>query len=258
MLLHRQLQHVGPAVLCTCCGNEFASCPSLTLNPLAALSLVTRYACHHQDASVGTSLFSGYVSASTSNGVTSNAATTLDTCVNACALDAECHFSEFRYDDQSGDYTPGCFLFKPATGSSSDRAVYYKLPPTLDVSAASVQAASVRIAGVSAPHTVGSSSSSSSSGVVKAQSVASGLYVKYSYASTIFLPFDSANLQTASSLSAAAAACDMSAACWGFVEVPAGGYALKAGNDLVGARTVVNAMKADEASGTASMRIVQP
>jgi hypothetical protein len=50
----------------------------------------------------------------------------------------------------------------------------------------------------------------------------------------------------------------MSAACWGFVEVSAGSYALKAGNDLVGARTVVNAMKANEATGTASNRIVQP
>jgi hypothetical protein len=50
----------------------------------------------------------------------------------------------------------------------------------------------------------------------------------------------------------------MSAACWGFVEVPTGCYALKAGNDLVGARTVVNAMKAAEATGIASDRIVQP
>jgi hypothetical protein len=179
--------------------------------------------------------------------------------VDACAQNTECHFSEFRYNDQSGDYAPGCFLFAPGTGSSSDQAVYYKLPPTLDISASSVQAASVRIAGVSAPHTVGSSSSSSSSsGIVKAQSVASGLYVWYRFASTTVLPFDSANLQTASSVSAAAAACDMSAACWGFVEVPAGGYALKAGNDLVGARTVVNAMKAAESTGIASGRIVQP
>jgi hypothetical protein len=192
----------------------------------------------------------------------------LDSCVTACAQDSACHFSEFRYNDQSSDYTPGCFLFAPATtsgaGSSSDLAVYYKLPPTMGVSGASVQAASVQIAGLSTPRAASvissesGSSSSSGGGVVKAQSVASGLYVKCSYAATVELPFDSANLQTASSLSAAAAACDMSAACWGFVEVSAGSYPLKAGNDLVWARTVVNAMKADEATGTASSRIVQP
>jgi hypothetical protein len=191
----------------------------------------------------------------------------LDSCVTACAQDPDGHFFEFHYNDQSGDYTPGCFLFAPATttgaGSSSDLEVYYKLPPTLDVSAASVQAASVRIAGLSTPPAAtvteaSGSSSSSNRGVVRAQSIASGLYVKYSYAATVTLPFDSAILQTESSLSAAAAACDMSAACWGFVEVSAGSYALKAGNDLVGARTVVNAMKSDEAAGTASTRIVQP
>jgi hypothetical protein len=245
----------------------------LTITLIAALPpvmfpLLVNFCCS-QDASVGTSLFGGYVAAtgSTSNGVTSSAATTLDFCVTACALDPDCHFSEFRYNDQSSDYTPGCFLFAPLTtagaGGSSDLAVYYKQPPTLDVSAASVQAASVRIAGLSTPRgatvtETSGSNSSSSRGVVRAQSVASGLYVKYSYAATVTLPFDSANLQTEWSMSAAAAACDMSAACWGFVEVSAGSYALKAGNDLVGARTVVNAMKSDEATGTASSRIVQP
>jgi hypothetical protein len=64
----------------------------------------------------------------------------------------------------------------------------------MDVSAASVQAASVRIAGLSTPRAASvvssesSSSSSSSGGIVKAQSVASGLYVKYSYAATVELP----------------------------------------------------------------------
>ncbi|WIA42838.1 hypothetical protein OEZ86_008766 [Tetradesmus obliquus] len=220
------------------------------------------------DASAGTSIFSGYVTPSESNGVTSHAATTLDGCVEACTQNEACHFAEFRYTDNSGDYTPGCFLFAPSTaGSPSDRAVYYKLPPTLDVSASSVQMASVQIAGLSAPHAASVSiaglgnaapTSSSSSSTVRAQSVSSGLYVKHSYAASTVLPFDSVTLQTASSRAATAAACDMSAACWGFVEVSAGSYALKSGNDLVGSHTVINAMKASEALSVASSRIVQP
>jgi hypothetical protein len=216
-----------------------------------------------QDASAGTSLFSGYVTPSASNGVTANAATTLEACVDACVQDETCHFSEFRYDDQSGNYTPGCFFLSPSTaGDSSDLTVFSKLPPTLGVSAASVQiaglsaprAASVSIAGLG----TAASTNSSSSSTVKAQSVASGLYAKYSYAASITMPFDSANLQTVASQSAATAACDMSAACWGFVEVSAGSYALKSGNDLVGARAVINTMKADEALASASSRILQP
>jgi hypothetical protein len=209
-----------------------------------------------QDASAGTTLFSSYIIPNNSNGVTSHTAATLEACVDACSASAACHFTEFRYNDNSGDYTPGCFLFSPTTaGDSSDLAIFYKLPPTLDVSASSVQAASIS---TPQPAAVAPAAASSSSGTVHAQSVSSGLYAKYSYAASVTLSFNSDSLQTVTSRAAAAAACGMVADCWGFVEVSAGSYALKAGNDLAGTRTVVNTKKTSESLTAASSSIVQP
>uniref|UniRef100_A0A383VBU1 EGF-like domain-containing protein n=1 Tax=Tetradesmus obliquus TaxID=3088 RepID=A0A383VBU1_TETOB len=207
---------------------------------------------------VGTSVFNTDDAGSYVWGLMGWEGGSLEECVNYCRNTAACHFVEWHYTD-----TPfsGCWAFRPTPSSAPDAAeVYYKLPPSNDIRAASRISAASADAKPTANATGGSSgSANSTTGRVKARTISSGAYAKYTYdASKQALAPWGRLISSKLVLADAADACDANPSCWGLVKAQGGGYDLWAGSTLAGVRTFINTDKADDTASTSSKRIVQP